>query len=135
MLPNSDKILPYVFVKDNAFQFKKKLIKPYSESSFTNKKHIFNYRLSRARRIVENVFEILASKFGVLQTTIEVVPEEAQTIGLTYCYLHNFLLKNQSHMFEDLIDKECTSFGWFSSRNMSRKRQTECIRTYTQKNL
>ena len=70
MLPNSDKKLPYVFIGDNAFQMQENLMKPYSGSSFKNKERIFNYTLNRARRIVENVFEILAPRFGVLQTTI-----------------------------------------------------------------
>lgn len=94
-LPNSDKILPYVFVADNAFQMQENLTKPYPGTDLTNKQRIFNYRLSRARRIVENVFGILVSRFGVLQTTIELTPEKAQIIVLACCYLHNFLRKKK----------------------------------------
>lgn len=114
-LPNSNKVLPFVFVGDNAFQMHENLIKPFSGTSFTNKERIFNYRLSRARRIVENVFGILVSRFGGLQTTISLAPEKAKTIVLACCYLHNFLRKKQSYRFADLIDREDTNSGDFFS--------------------
>ena len=58
---------------------------------------------------MENVFGILALRFDVLPTTLEVAPENAQTIVVTCCYLHNFLLKEQSYTFEDLIERGRTS--------------------------
>lgn len=63
-LPNSSKVLPYVFVGDNAFQMQENLLKPYSGIDLSNKESILNYRLSRTRRIVENVLGILVSRFG-----------------------------------------------------------------------
>lgn len=90
-LPMSDKILPYAFVGDDAFQLSDHLLKPYSQAGLTDQQRIFNYRLSRARRIVENAFGILVSRFGILQRTIGLSPEKVQTIVLACCYLHNFL--------------------------------------------
>ncbi|XP_054747281.1 putative nuclease HARBI1 [Anastrepha obliqua] len=110
-LPKSDKVLPYVFVADNAFQMQGHLIKPYPGTNLTNTQRIFNYRLSRARRIVENVFGILVSRFGVLQTTIQLAPEKAQIIVLACCYLHNFLRKKKSYSFSHLIDQEDENSG------------------------
>ena len=57
----------------------------------TTEKHIFNYRLSRARRIVENAFGILANRFRVFMTPIGLAPEKVEQIVLASCYLHNFL--------------------------------------------
>jgi hypothetical protein len=49
--------VPHVIVADEAFPLKEYLIKPYSGKLTTSRqRRIFNYRLSRARRIVENAF-------------------------------------------------------------------------------
>lgn len=55
---------------------------------------IFNYRLSRARRITENVFGIWSSKFRVLLKPIDLPPNKVQTVALACAYLHNFLRRN-----------------------------------------
>nr|CAI5859278.1 unnamed protein product [Callosobruchus analis] len=50
----SSKILPYVFRLD--------MMKPFRQADLNSKERkIYNYRVSRARRIVENAFGILAS--------------------------------------------------------------------------
>lgn len=74
-------------------------MKTYSQHDLTNKRRIFNYRLSRARRVVENVFGILASRFGVFQKPINLKPDKASTITLACCYLHNFLIENNKHLY------------------------------------
>lgn len=112
-LPNSQKILPFVFVGDDAFALTENFMKPYSQTGLTVEKRIFNYRLSRARRIVENAFGILVSKFGVFQRPIALSPEKAQTIVLACCYLHNYLRRNrsQSYMCGNSVDVEDIESG------------------------
>uniref|UniRef100_A0A0K8TY97 DDE Tnp4 domain-containing protein n=1 Tax=Bactrocera latifrons TaxID=174628 RepID=A0A0K8TY97_BACLA len=110
-LKKSNKVLPYAFIGDHDFQMHETLLKPYPGTYLTSKERIFNYRINRARRIVENVFGILVSRFGVLQTTIAVSPEKAQTIVLACCYLHNFLRAKKIYSFSDRIDNEVTSSG------------------------
>nr|CAI5835832.1 unnamed protein product [Callosobruchus analis] len=58
--------LPFVLI-DEAFPLKENLMKPYPGKQIPHDE-IFNYRLCRARRIVENVFGILASRFQALQS-------------------------------------------------------------------
>jgi len=72
---------------------------PYGQTGLTAEQRIFNYQLSRARRVVENSFGILVSIFGVLQPPVALSPQKAQTIVLTCCYLHNYLLRNQAQMY------------------------------------
>jgi hypothetical protein len=63
-LPGTIYLALHVFVGDEAFLLKTYLMRPYprSQSKGDNEKSIFNYRLSRARRMVENVFGILIQK-------------------------------------------------------------------------
>jgi hypothetical protein len=55
---------------------------------------IFNYRLSRARKIIENVFCILSFIFRVLLKTIALNPDKVESVVLSCIYLHNFLYRN-----------------------------------------
>lgn len=59
-LPGSNITLPYTFVGDEAFPLRTNLMKPYPFRNLDHGQRIFNYRLSRARRTVENAFGILA---------------------------------------------------------------------------
>ena len=83
--------VPYMLVADEAFPLKEYIQKPFSQSGLTNEKRIYNYRLSRARRVVENAFGILANRFRVLMTAINLAPEKVETIVLASCLLHNYL--------------------------------------------
>lgn len=66
-LPDTpNKKFPYVFIGDEAFQLLPEFMKPYNRAALTNEKRIFNYRLSRARRVVENAFGILMKRFKIL---------------------------------------------------------------------
>lgn len=58
---------PFVFVGDEGFPLKEYLIKPYARSSLGVKEQVANYRISRARRQVENVFGICASRFRIFE--------------------------------------------------------------------
>ena len=54
--------LHYFFVGDDAFTLRHYMLKPYPSRALTHDERIFNYRLSRARRTVENAFGILANR-------------------------------------------------------------------------
>lgn len=52
---------------------------------------MFNYRLSRARRIVENAFGIMANKFRIFEKPIPFAPDKVDLIVKACCALHNWL--------------------------------------------
>ena len=83
-------------------------MKPYPEKKSSHEQRIFNYRLSRARRIVENAFGILASRFGIYQRAMQVHPERVSTMVLATLALHNFLraMKDQQYAGPRAVDTE-----------------------------
>ncbi|XP_035917738.1 uncharacterized protein LOC118515144 [Anopheles stephensi] len=90
--PNSELILPYTFIGDEAFSLRVNFLKPFNRRHLNYERRVFNYRLSRARRVVENAFGIMASRFQLFHTPIQLKKiENTNKIILTYCYLHNFL--------------------------------------------
>lgn len=95
-LPSRTIAVPYCFVADDAFAMKSYILKPYPFRDQPAPNRIFNYRLSRARRIVENAFGIIASKFRVLRKPINLNPNKVTNIVLTICALHNFLLSSNA---------------------------------------
>lgn len=92
LLPGSDIESPFVIVADDAFALKTYLMKPYNFRSHDVGERIFNYRISRARRMVESTFGLMASKFRVMRTTIDISEKNVKSCVLAICVLHNFLL-------------------------------------------
>ena len=97
--------VPYFFIGDDAFALKTWMMKPYSKRDMTMEEFAFNYRLSRARRIVENAFGILSNRFGCLMRTQRVTPQTATDITLACCILHN-LLRDVAPIPRGLVDEE-----------------------------
>ncbi|XP_065641181.1 uncharacterized protein LOC124807037 [Hydra vulgaris] len=89
---NSYKILPYVFVADDTFGLKRHMMKPYAFKNLLTDKLIFNYRLSRARRVVENAFGIASSRFRVFHKPIIAIVENVIAKTKAVVALHNFLM-------------------------------------------
>ncbi|CAH1995223.1 unnamed protein product [Acanthoscelides obtectus] len=96
-LPGRNIPIPDLFVDDDAFGLCKQIMKPYPGlHEKGSKERTFNYRLSRARRVVENVFGIMASTFRVLRKPMLLQPEKVSLIVMTCVLLHNFLRKSRS---------------------------------------
>ena len=110
-LPLCEKVVPYVFVGDDAFALKPNMMKPYPQTGLTEDKRIYNYRHSRARRISENLFGILANRWRVFRSVILLPPETIEHLVLATLTVHNFLRKSSSRNvycppgLADMVDK------------------------------
>nr|CAH7769621.1 unnamed protein product [Callosobruchus chinensis] len=96
-LVGRNKELPYVFVGDDAFGLRETIMKPFPGKHDKGSKYrIFNYRLSRARRVVENTFGLLANVFRVLPKPMLLQPDKVASVVMTCVLLHNFLRRSTS---------------------------------------
>ena len=82
------------------------MMKPYGTRTLTREERIFNYRLSRARRVVENAFGILVNRFQVMRTTMEHHPDTVRLIVKTCMVLHNLMRSRYPSLQNQLLDRQ-----------------------------
>nr|CAI5860083.1 unnamed protein product [Callosobruchus analis] len=93
-LPNTDEGYPLYFIGDEAFPLLVNLMRPYSKKRvgrMPEDELVFNYRLSRARRTIENTLGIMAAIFRIYQRTIDAEPDTVDTIVKATTCLHNYI--------------------------------------------
>ena len=105
-LPHDDKPIPYFIVGDDAFALNTWMMKPYSKRYMSLAERIFNYRLSRARRIVENAFGILAHRFQCILGIMKQKPAVVTSIVLACVCLHNLMRMRYPHAQNVAMDNE-----------------------------
>lgn len=105
-IPNSETItgtnrhLPYIFVADDVFPLRPDMIEPFQQVDLiSQERKILNYRLSRARRVVENAFGIMASRFRIFYTHINLEPENIDKAVKASYALHNFLIEHSKKSY------------------------------------
>nr|CAI5847706.1 unnamed protein product [Callosobruchus analis] len=103
---NEHNNLPYVFIGDEAFALRKDFLKPYNERELNPERSNYNKRLSRARRIIENVFGILANRFRIYHTEIGISVESIETVVMATCVLHNYLRKKNPNRYMEISADE-----------------------------
>ena len=122
-LPYDNANVPYYWLADDVFGLRSTLMKPYSHRCMLREERIFNYRISRARRVVENAFGILANRFQVLLTTMNHQPSTVILIVKTCLVLHNLVRIRYPRLQNRLLDNEDRSHRlvpgeWRRGRNM-----------------
>lgn len=74
-------------------------MKPYPFRQKDHDQRILNFRLSRARRVMENAFSILANRLRVFRATIYLEPDKVTKITMASLCIHNFLIERRSEAF------------------------------------
>lgn len=91
-LPGRNLPVPYFFLGDDAFPLQPHIIKAYDGNhTMGSSKRVFNYRVCRGRRVVENVFGQLTHKFKIFHRPIQLIPEKATTVTLACIHLFNYI--------------------------------------------
>lgn len=101
--------VPHVFVGDEAFPLLEYLMRPYSSRNGLNmEKNVFNYRLSRARRICENAFGILVACWRIYSRPILAKLETVDNIIKATVCLHNFVMIHNKNacITQGLVDSD-----------------------------
>ncbi|KXJ27548.1 hypothetical protein AC249_AIPGENE7667 [Exaiptasia diaphana] len=107
-LPGCEEIVPYVAVVDEGLPMKKYQVRPYPGKHLSENEAIFNYRLSRARRIIENIFGIMAARWRIFRRPIKADVATVEKIVLACVCLHNYLrlTDNANYSPSGFIDYE-----------------------------
>ena len=91
--------LPYLIVEDEAFPLKTHMLRPYPGKNLAESLTIFNYRLSGARRVIENSFGILAARWRIFRRPIIADPLNVVIFTKAAIALHNYLRTNESNVY------------------------------------
>ena len=101
---HENKKFPYTFVADETVLLIPHMTRPYPRRGELNLwETIFNYRLSRGKRVIESTFGNLVSRFRNLHRPIIVHVNNAKFITKAAVNLHNFLMISSAF---DFLDQE-----------------------------
>lgn len=82
---------------------------PENQIEGDRKKKIFNYRLSRARRMVESAFGTLRLKFEIFDKSLRIQPNYLDNIILACTCLHNYIMEGENLRYADAINNTSNS--------------------------
>ncbi|XP_075707213.1 uncharacterized protein LOC142741762 [Rhinoderma darwinii] len=100
---------PFVIVADEGFGLSPHVLRPFPRRGLDERRHVFNYRLTRARRYVECAFGILSSKWRVFQSPLQMDPQNVMLVIQASVILHNFCRLHESMQDIDLEQFPTTS--------------------------
>ncbi|XP_075199561.1 uncharacterized protein LOC142302391 [Anomaloglossus baeobatrachus] len=96
--------VPFVMVADEGFALSPHVMRPFPRRGIDDLKSQFNSRLKTARSYVECSFGILASKWRIYQTTIQLNPTNVQSVIKATVVLHNFCRIHEENVLLDPLN-------------------------------
>lgn len=89
-------------------------MRPFPGSQLPECQAIFNYRLSRARRVIENAFGIMVAKWRIFKRATIAHPDRMEKYIKAAVVLHNFLKKAENNVPPE--DRSYCPNGFIDSR-------------------
>lgn len=137
VLRNTTIKAPYVLIGDEGFPLRKYLMRPFPRRQLVpgGEKDVFNYRLARARMVVECSYGSITSKFHVLSVPIETQVKNTVVIVKAITLLHNIIRErdgineDEEKSFRDVVEHTSkTAAGPLCKENNSLSKQAKEIR-------
>ena len=100
---------PIVLIGDDIFPQKSWLMKPFPCKGLHEHQRVYNYRLPRARRTIENAFGILSAKLRLFRKHIKANVDLVDKITKVSVSLHNYLRLTEN--------ATCTPAGFIDSED------------------
>ena len=75
------------------------MLRPFPGKNLPESKAVYNYRLSRARRTIENAFGIMAARWRIFRRPIIADPDHVAVYTKACIALHNFLRVRESSVY------------------------------------
>lgn len=80
---------------DDAFPLQTNILKPYDGNHAKGSpKRVYNYRMCRGRRLVENVFGKLTKQFKIFNKPIQLNPQKVTIVTLACIHLFNYVKRH-----------------------------------------
>ena len=83
-------------------------MRPYPGLNADEEERVYNYRHSRGRRVIENAFSILASRWTIFHKPIRAMVSNVEKYTLACLTLHNYLRQTENAFYppSGFIDSE-----------------------------
>ncbi|XP_017492297.1 PREDICTED: uncharacterized protein LOC108380439 [Rhagoletis zephyria] len=92
--------IPVLILGDSAFCLSRHIMKPFPfHLNHTTAQKVFNYRLLKCRRVIENVFGHLKARFRRIGKGIDNGVQNTNSVIKACCALHNFLVEEKDELF------------------------------------
>lgn len=87
-LPDRTVPVPFILTGDEAFRLAKYMLRPYPQKNLTVEQRISNCRISRGRKISENILGILCNRWRFLRVPFLLSPERIKLFTPAVLLLH-----------------------------------------------
>ena len=121
VLPGTNLDIPYFLVGDEIFPLRPWLLCPYPGKLLQLLEMIYNYRHSRARRIIENAFGILRACWRIFRHPIKESVQNTERYVMACLCLHNYLPQTENSWYTpqcfvdvELVDSKIKEGEWRS---------------------
>lgn len=105
-------LIPLHLIGDSAFPFQAHIMKPYPHRTMMlDEQREFNFRLSRARRVIENAFGRLKGRWRILRKRLEVNIDRVDELIEACVILHNICERKKCPLPPSWTEDEVNSGG------------------------